>query len=617
LGAGITIHRAGDDVAVATVDATDTGQSGSALKITLTADATDLDAAYIIKSLQFNSATAGEYAFTLKVWDGFVFSNSSTFEMRSPAVVTGVSATTADGTYGVGDAVSITVTFDKIVGVDTTGGTPQLTLETGTTDRVATYASGTGSSTLTFTYTVQAGDTATDLDFTATTALDFNSGTIIDAASGANAVLTLPAPAATGSLGANKALVIDGNAPTDIALSNASVSTSAGLNAAVGSLGSTDATVSDSFTYALVAGAGDTDNGSFNISGAGLRATDAGALSAGSKAIRVQTTDAAGNTFIEQMTVTVTSNTAPILDATKAPSIHANSATPTDGSLTGAILLSDIIKNGGTLNNYSDAEGDPAGIAITGKNTNGTLYYSTNSGATWTAVGTVSETSAQVLKADATTYLYFKSTYNGAISDALTFKAWDQTGSYTNAQTGVDTVGGFSLAGTVDTSGLARGVAISGNYAYVADSSSGLQIIDLSTNTIVGTVDTSATGTASDVAVSGNYAYVADGDPGLKIINISTPNNPTVVGTYNTSGTAFGVAVSGNYAYVADALGGLQIINIGTPASPTLVTTFATSGAARGVTISGNYAYVAAGTGLEIIDISTPASPILVALTPM
>ena len=34
-------------------------------------------------------------------------------------------------------------------------GTPQLTLETGTTDRVVNYASGNGTSTLTFSYTVQ------------------------------------------------------------------------------------------------------------------------------------------------------------------------------------------------------------------------------------------------------------------------------------------------------------------------------------------------------------------------------------------------------------------------------------------------------------------------------
>jgi len=75
------------------------------------------------------------------------------------------------------------------------------------------YASGSGTSTLTFTYTVQAGDTSTDLDYQSTTALALNGGTIKDAA-GNNGTLTLASPGATNSLGNNKALVIDGVAPT-------------------------------------------------------------------------------------------------------------------------------------------------------------------------------------------------------------------------------------------------------------------------------------------------------------------------------------------------------------------------------------------------------------------
>ena len=52
-------------------------------------------------------------------------------------------------------------------------GRHKLTLETGATDRDATYASGSGTDTLTFDYTVQAGDTASDLDSTGTGALTF------------------------------------------------------------------------------------------------------------------------------------------------------------------------------------------------------------------------------------------------------------------------------------------------------------------------------------------------------------------------------------------------------------------------------------------------------------
>ncbi len=121
--------------------------------------------------------------------------------------VSNVTASTSNGIYKAGDTVTVQVNFSENV---TVTGTPQLTLETGTTDRVVNYASGSGSSTLVFTYTVQAGDTSADLDYLSTTALALNSGTIQDAA-GNNATLTLASPGATHSLGANKALVIDTN----------------------------------------------------------------------------------------------------------------------------------------------------------------------------------------------------------------------------------------------------------------------------------------------------------------------------------------------------------------------------------------------------------------------
>ena len=54
------------------------------------------------------------------------------------------------------------------------------------------------------------------------------------------------------------------------------------------------------------------------------------------------------------------------------------------------------------------------------------------------------------------------------------------------------------------------------------------------------------------VAVSGNYAYVADDESGLRVIDITNPSSPFEAGYYDTPGYASGVAVAGNYAYVAD-----------------------------------------------------------------
>ncbi|MEB3316775.1 MAG: FG-GAP-like repeat-containing protein [Cyanobacteriota bacterium] len=124
----------------------------------------------------------------------------------------GLSSSTADGTYGLDAVITIQVPFSEAVTVDTASGTPTLLLETGSIDRKATYIGGSGTATLSFQYTVQAGDASSDLDFASTTALELNGATMRDAA-GNNADLTLSAPGATGSLAANAALHIDGVAP--------------------------------------------------------------------------------------------------------------------------------------------------------------------------------------------------------------------------------------------------------------------------------------------------------------------------------------------------------------------------------------------------------------------
>jgi hypothetical protein len=132
-----------------------------------------------------------------------------TLDTARPAV-TGVSSPLANGTYGIGALVDVTVTFSEPVVVQ---GTPGLLLRLGAAlTRPARYTSGSGSASLTFTYTVQAGDSSTDLDYASADALVLDGGSILDSAGNA-AVLTLPPPGASGSLGASKALVVDGVAP--------------------------------------------------------------------------------------------------------------------------------------------------------------------------------------------------------------------------------------------------------------------------------------------------------------------------------------------------------------------------------------------------------------------
>lgn len=57
--------------------------------------------------------------------------------------------------------IPISVKFSESVVVT---GTPKITLETGTTDRIANYSSGTGTDTLIFDYIISTGDTSTALE---------------------------------------------------------------------------------------------------------------------------------------------------------------------------------------------------------------------------------------------------------------------------------------------------------------------------------------------------------------------------------------------------------------------------------------------------------------------
>ncbi|SFP88984.1 cadherin repeat domain-containing protein, partial [Pseudomonas borbori] len=188
-----------------------TGTTSLVFQYTILASQTDANGISIAaNALQTNGGTLRDATGNDAVLThALVADNASYLVDTSAPTVSGVSSTTAAGTYAVDDVISIQVAFSEAV---TVTGTPQLTLETGTTDRVVNYASGSGTNTLTFSYTVQADDSSADLDYLNTNALSLNGGTIRDAA-GNNATLTLASPGTAGSLGANEAIVIDTSAP--------------------------------------------------------------------------------------------------------------------------------------------------------------------------------------------------------------------------------------------------------------------------------------------------------------------------------------------------------------------------------------------------------------------
>jgi hypothetical protein len=167
------------------------------------------------------------------------------------------------------------------------------------------------------------------------------------------------------------------------------------------------------------------------------------------------------------------------------------------------------------------------------------------------------------------------------------------------------------MIGSCDTPAPAHGVAVRGDYAFVADWSSGLRVISVADPAHpieVGHADVPDSAVA--VAVSGNYAYVVGMQAGLRVISVADPTNPTEVGYYDPPGLTTSVAVNGNYAYVADVDSGLWVISISDPAHPTKVGRWQSPYMAFGITAAGHFVYVNdAFYGLRVVSVTDPANP--------
>lgn len=142
-------------------------------------------------------------------------------------------------------------------------------------------------------------------------------------------------------------------------------------------------------------------------------------------------------------------------------------------------------------------------------------------------------------------------------------------------------------------------------YAYIADGSNGLQIIDVTNSSIPLLKGVSAEpDQASGVYVRGSYAFVADGSNGLRIVNITDKDSPALLSTCDTSDARHVVVPTGDYAYVADGAEGLTIVDISDLSDPVIAASIDTPGTALAVYIFGTYAFVADGnTGLQVISL--------------
>jgi len=303
-GSGNITIKAGVNT-LETISVTDAkvGISGSTVTINPSNNLGSLTAYHVlIDSTAFVDAAGNAYA-------GIASSSTLVFTSANASAATVLNVLGVDGRYKTGSTIAISVQFNKVL---TVTGTPQLTLETGATDAVVNYSSGSGTDTLVFTYTAASGNTSSDLDYVSTSALVLNGGTILDANS-VNASLLLAVPGQSGSLSANSAIIVDTTAPT---VSNVTSTTTNGTYKAGSSIAIT-VTFSEAVT----------------VTGTPQLTLETGATDA-----VVNYSSGSGTTTLTFNYTVATGDTSSDLDYVATSSLALNSGSITDAALNAAVL---------------------------------------------------------------------------------------------------------------------------------------------------------------------------------------------------------------------------------------------------------------------------------------
>lgn len=170
-----------------------------------------------------------------------------------------------------------------------------------------------------------------------------------------------------------------------------------------------------------------------------------------------------------------------------------------------------------------------------------------------------------------------------------------------------------SLLTFIELPGFANGVAVNGDFAFIASGAAGLHVVALSADrrnaALAATLDVG--GNANDITLSGSIAYLAT-SAGLKAVDVSNPVKPRLLGSLASVGNAMGVKVRDSTAYVA-AGASLCTVSVANPAAMLQAGMIEVGGKAWNLDLdpTRNVVAVAAGSaGVQLVDIGNLSAPL-------
>jgi gliding motility-associated-like protein len=272
-----------------------------------------------------------------------------------PPSVAKVTSTTEDKAYGIGAEISIQVVFSVPV---TVTGAPTLALNS---NAIASYESGSTTKTLNFKYVIAAGQNSLDLDYVNTTSLSLNGGSILDE-DGNIAILTLPLPGATGSLGLNKAIIIDTQAPVAPSTPVLAAGSDSGVSSTDKITNVTKPVITGTAESGATVTLYDTDETTVlgtNVATGGIWSITTITLSPGTHTLTAKAKDAAGNISIASAELVITIDTqAPAAPSTPVLAAASDSGTSSSDNITNVTtpVITGTAETGTTVTLY-DTDG--------------------------------------------------------------------------------------------------------------------------------------------------------------------------------------------------------------------------------------------------------------------
>ena len=149
---------------------------------------------------------------------------------------------------------------------------------------------------------------------------------------------------------------------------------------------------------------------------------------------------------------------------------------------------------------------------------------------------------------------------------------------------------------------------IEGNYAFVANASYGIQILDISNKDSCFIISEYPTDWCEDIDIQGEYAYYTDTNIGLIIVDISDIHNPTFKSAYQNEGYQHSaLRVFNQKAYIGLNVSSMLVVDVSTADNPSWDNWIFLDINSERIVINNNYLYaIGVDFGLEILDISAP-----------